>query len=297
MTYPNRKKLTEYPIVTPTLADSVVNIQGNTVKRSTLQSILDLFNVNVPNASTSVKGIAQLSTQAEAELAASGTIGSINDTKIITPTGWRYAWNKALTLAWTFTSKINFSNAVNLRTLSVPLILEQGDLYYITSGFLGTGVYLKTEDLDTAKLITTADSAFEGAPGIIQIATQVETETGVIDNKGITPLKLRQNQFNSASVTATVLNPYIVTLNSIAGNIIIPTGIGCNIVSGTGQVITLNNNKITTTSVIEYTIRGYGKILLQGGYNVTTNQAQINLYNADVSAVTQLNIYFKILNP
>jgi hypothetical protein len=297
MTYPNRKKLTEYPIVTPTLADSLVNIQGNTVKRSTLQSILDLFNVNVPNASTSVKGIAQLATQAEAELAASGTIGSINDTKIITPTGWRYAWNKALTLAWTFTSKINFSKAVNLKTLSVPLVLEQGDLYYITSGFLGTGLYLKSEDGDTARLITTANSAFEGAPGIIQIATQVETETGVIDNKGITPLKLRQNQFNSASVTATVLNPYIVTLNSIAGNIIIPTGIGCNIVSGTGQIITLNNSFLTTTSVIEYTIRGYGKILLQGGYNVTTNQAQINLYNADVSAVTQLNIYFKILNP
>jgi hypothetical protein len=297
MTYPNRKKLTEYPIVTPTLADSLVNIQGNTVKRSTLQSILDLFNVNVPNASTSVKGIARLATQAEAELAASGTIGSIDDAKIITPKGWRYAWNKALTLAWTFTSKINFSKAVNLRTLSVPLILEQGDLYYITSGFLGTGVYLKTEDGDTARLITTADSAFEGAPGIIQIATQVETETGVIDNKGITPLKLRQNQFNSASVTAVIGSPYIVTLNSIAGNIIIPTGIGCNIVSGTGQVITLNNNKITTTSVIEYTIRGYGKILLQGGYNVTTNQAQINLYNADVSAVTQLDIYFKILNP
>ena len=47
MTYPSRKKLTEYPIVTPTLADSVVNIQGNTVKRSTLQSILDLFGAPV----------------------------------------------------------------------------------------------------------------------------------------------------------------------------------------------------------------------------------------------------------
>jgi len=52
MTYPSRKKLTEYPIVTPTLADSVVNIQGNTVKRSTLQSILDLFNVNLPPSPT-----------------------------------------------------------------------------------------------------------------------------------------------------------------------------------------------------------------------------------------------------
>jgi len=48
MTYPSRKKLTEYPIVTPTLADSLVNIQGNTVKRSTLQSILDLFSANSP---------------------------------------------------------------------------------------------------------------------------------------------------------------------------------------------------------------------------------------------------------
>ena len=49
MTYPSRKKLTEYPIVTPTLADSLVNIQGNTVKRSTLQSILALFSANSPS--------------------------------------------------------------------------------------------------------------------------------------------------------------------------------------------------------------------------------------------------------
>jgi hypothetical protein len=50
MTYPSRKKLTEYPIVTPTLGDSAVSIQGNTVKRSTLQSIFNLFSANLPPA-------------------------------------------------------------------------------------------------------------------------------------------------------------------------------------------------------------------------------------------------------
>ena len=47
-----------------------------------------------------------IATQAEAESAASGVLASIDNTKIITPKGWRYAWNKALTLVWTFTNKI-----------------------------------------------------------------------------------------------------------------------------------------------------------------------------------------------
>lgn len=56
MTYPSRKKLTEYPIVTPTLADSAVSIQGNTVKRSTLQSIFNLFSANLPPVPPPVPG-------------------------------------------------------------------------------------------------------------------------------------------------------------------------------------------------------------------------------------------------
>lgn len=63
MTYPSRKKLTEYPIVTPTLADSAVNIQGNTVKRSTLQSILNLFIANSPVPTLSYKIFTGLITQ------------------------------------------------------------------------------------------------------------------------------------------------------------------------------------------------------------------------------------------
>jgi len=63
MTYPSRKKLTEYPIVTPTLADSVVNIQGNTVKRSTLQSILALFSANSPAPTLPYKVFTGLITQ------------------------------------------------------------------------------------------------------------------------------------------------------------------------------------------------------------------------------------------
>ena len=289
MTYPSRKKLTEYPIVTPTLADSAVNIQGNTVKRSTLQSIFNLFSANTPDASTSVKGIAQLATQAEAELSASGTIGSINDTKILTPKGWRYAWNKALTLAWAFAEKISFSKGLNVVSSTVPLV--DGDITFNSTKYNG-----KISG-NVVSFITSDSAATETVQGIAEIATQAETDAGSDDTRFVTPLKLRQNQFNSASVTAVIGNPYTVTLNSIAGNIIIPAGIGCNIVSGTGQTITLNNSFLTTTSVIEYTVRGYGKVLLQGGYNVTTNQAQISLFNADVSSVTQLDIYFKILNP
>ena len=194
MTYPSRKKLTEYPIVTPTLADSVVNIQGNTVKRSTLQSILALFSANATQASSFVKGVAQLANQTEAELAASGTIGSIDDTKIITPTGWRYAWNKALTLAWTFASKIAFRAAINVGTTSgnPPSVTEQGDIYYSNAGLLGAGYYGVIEGVTgDAKLIATNNTSSESALGIIQIATQAEVDAGAIDTKSITPLKLK----------------------------------------------------------------------------------------------------------
>lgn len=297
MTYPQRKKLTDYPIVTPTLSDSLVNIQSNTVKRSTIQSILDLFTINTPLATESVKGLIELSNQTEAEAAASDVLASINNTKTLTPKSWRYAWNKALTLAWTFINKINFLSGVNLSVTSLPVSSAQGDIYYSNDGALGSGFYATSEDYTNAKIITTSDPAAEGAKGIIQIATQNQVDVGADNFTAITPLLLRSAQFNTASVTATNVNPYIVTLNSIAGNIIIPLGIGCNILSGTSQTIVLNNTKLTTTSVIEYTIRGYGKVLLQGGYNVTTNQAQISVFNSDITAVTQLNIYFKILNP
>jgi hypothetical protein len=230
-----------------------------------------------------------IATQAEAESAASGVLASIDNTKIITPKGWRYAWNKALTLAWTFTEKISFSKGLNVVSSTVPLV--DGDITFNSTKYNG-----KISG-NVVSFITSNSAATESVQGIAEIATQAETDAGLDDTGFITPLKLRTNQFNAASVTAVLGNPYIVTLNSIAGNIIIPAGIGCNIVSGTTQTITLNNNKITTTSVIEYTIRGYGKALLQGGYNVTTNQAQISLFNADVSNVLQLDIYFKILNP
>jgi len=237
-----------------------------------------------------------IATQAEAESAASGVLASIDNTKIITPKGWRYAWNKALTLAWTFISKITFTSGINVAAASIPASPIQGDIYYSNDGALGSGYYVSSEDYTNAKIITTFNQATELLKGIAEIATQAEVTTGTDDTRFVTPLKLKTNQFNTASVTAVIATPYAVTLNSIAGNIVIPAGIGCNIVSGTSQVITLNNNKLTTTSVIEYTVRGYGKSILQGGYNVTTNQAQISLFNADVSAVTQLDIYFKILN-
>jgi hypothetical protein len=366
--YPNRKKLTEYPTVTPTLSDSVVNIQSSTVKQSTLQSILNLFNSNLPQATEFVKGAARLATQPEVNagiddskiitplklssfignqlpiasetnkgiielatqtetntgtddtraitplkltnriasesltgiLALSSTVESenagdssvnistLNDTKAVTPKKWRDAWNKVLATVWAFAEKISFSKGINLLSSTVPLV--DGDITFNSNKYSGKIAG------NVVSIITSDSAATESTKGVAEIATQAEVTTGTDDTRFITPLKLRQNQFNSATVTSTAINPFIVTLNSIAGNIIIPTGVGCNIISGTGQLIVLNNTFLTTTSVIEYTIRSYGKMLMQGGYNVTTNQANISVYNADITAVTQLDIYFKILN-
>jgi hypothetical protein len=263
--YPNRKKLTEYPTVTPTLADSVVNIQSSTVKQSTLQSILNLFNNNLPQATEFVKGAARLATQPEVN-------AGIDDSKIITP--------------------LKLSSFIG-NQLPIASETNKGIIELATQTETNTG----TDDTRAITPLKLANRiASETLTGIAEIATQAEVTTGTDDTRFITPLKLRQNQFNSATVTSTAINPFTVTLNSIAGNIIIPTGVGCNIISGTGQLIVLNNTFLTTTSVIEYTIRSYGKMLMQGGYNVSTGQANISVYNADINTVTQLNINFRILN-
>ena len=61
----------------------------------------------VADATESTKGKAELADQTESEDAASnGTVGSIDHTRIITPRGWRWAWDKAKTLAQVFTSSL-----------------------------------------------------------------------------------------------------------------------------------------------------------------------------------------------
>jgi hypothetical protein len=124
--------------------------------------------------------ITRIAGQATAESAATGSpVTSINNISLLTARGWRYAWNKALTLTWTFISKINFAGGVNVEVPSIPVSPTQGDIYYNNSGPLGVGYYVSSEDYTNAKIITTADQyvqATESTIGVAQLSTQAESE-------------------------------------------------------------------------------------------------------------------------
>jgi hypothetical protein len=168
---------------------------GQSTTNSTEPTVIyPLYNSAVYNSATELaKGIAELANQTESEAAASeGTITNIDHTRILTPRGWRWAWNKALTLVWTFTQKITFQKGINMASAVAPSVL--GDIAYnndnifavINSGFV--------------RLINTNDSASESAAGIAELATQTETNTGTDDTRVITPLKLT-NRIASESLT------------------------------------------------------------------------------------------------
>lgn len=82
---------------------------------------------------------------------------------------------------------------------------KKGDYWYVTSDGTVNGVILKVGDVliankdnpnvntttDWVILQTNVDQATETVPGIAEIATQTETNTGTDDTKIVTPLKLK----------------------------------------------------------------------------------------------------------
>lgn len=234
-----------------------------------------------------------IATQAEAESAASGVLASIDNTKIITPKGWRYAWNKALTLVWTFTNKINFGAAVNVATTSgnPPSVTTQGDVYYSNAGLLGAGYYGATEGIvgDT-RFITSNNASSESALGIIQIATQAEVDAGTIDTKSITPLKLKNKVLNTSNAASGTTS---ATLNAINGIISYSTGANPSTLS----YYTLTNSKISASSYVVPTIKvnsAEPAVLLLGGYSISGTQITFYVYNASGSTSGSFKIHFQI---
>lgn len=283
MTYPQRKKLTDYSIVTPTLSDSLVNIQSNTVKRSTIQSILDLFSSTIPQASDTVKGLAELSNQTEAEAAASDVLANIDNTKILTPKGWRWAWDKALTLAWAFTSKITFSKGVNLVSSTFPAV--DGDLVFNSTRYNGRisgGV---------VSLISNADVATETSIGVTLLANDTEMILGANNSKAITPFRLQTRTLNIASNISGLTS---ATLNTINGIITYSSGAA----SSTVSYYTMSNSYINSLSYIVPTIKvnpGESAVLLFGGYSISGSTVTFYVYNASAFTSSDFKIHFQIV--
>jgi hypothetical protein len=237
-------------------------------------------------ATTTTAGVAQLASQAESEAAATAVIGSINNTKITTPRGWRWAWDKAITLAWDITGKFNFKSGINLQSSIVPS--SNGDMVYFSDNFYGQveGVF--------SQIITNKDTASETVKGISEIATQVETDAGSDNTRFVTPLKLQNKIFNDANI---VTGTDTATLNTINGTIDFSTPIA----GGLPKQYTLNNNKITTSSVVLWSIQ-YNNLSDEQVYPLNYNLGS-NIINFWVGITngtdseTSIRINFTILNP
>lgn len=81
------------------------------------------------DASETVKGIAELATQAESETAADATEGNREHTRIMTARGWRWAWNAIKNIAqtiaaeWTF-NDVKLSNQVASAGKKIPMYID-----------------------------------------------------------------------------------------------------------------------------------------------------------------------------
>jgi hypothetical protein len=300
--YPNRKKLTEYPTVTPTLADSVINIQSSTVKQSTLQSVLNLFNGNLPQATEFNMGAALLTSQADAELAATeSVVANIDHTKIITPRGWRWAWNKALTLAWAFAEKISFSKGINLLNSSTPT--ANGDVTFNNTQYYGR------INNSVVTFITNASAASEFDRGVLLLASTTDANNAgdlsinistLNDTKAMTPKKWRQaynnSVFNAANVSIGTSPRFINTTSGVATftNIL---------ASGAASTFILQNTLVTTSSIIQYSVKYENSnqaIPIVSSYSIDPAGGIIrfnvnNIGNQSTNA--DIAIAFTILNP
>lgn len=139
--------------------------------------------------------VTRIAGQATAESAATGSpVTSINNVSLLTARGWRYAWNKALTLAWSFAEKISFSKGLNVVSSTVPL--SDGDVTYNSTRYNG-----KISG-NVVSFITSDSAATETVQGIAEIATQAEVTTGTDDTRFVTPLKLKTSINNTVATTS-----------------------------------------------------------------------------------------------
>lgn len=227
-------------------------------------------------ATESVQGIAEIANQSESEAAASASIGSIDNTRILTPRGWRYAWNKALTLTWTFLSKISFSSGINVSVDGSPT-LSTGDIAYRGVSYDGN------IEGDSVFFLTSANKA-----------SQEVVNGGTNDNDYVTPTRLLNKFFNSANI-ATGSN--VATLNAVNGQVSFTTPVTA---AGPMQY-SLNNDRIQNTSVVFWSIE-YNNLSDEQVYplNYSVSPGNINFWvgltNGTVSD-NLVKINFTILNP
>ena len=158
---------------------------------------------------------------------------------------------------------------------------KKGDYWYVTSDGTVNGVILKVGDVliankdnpnvntttDWVILQTNVDQATETVPGIAEIATQAETNTGTDDTKIVTPLKLKTffdtavggyaANVGNGSSTSFVVTHNLNTLDVLVQVVEISTGdtVYTDVARTTVNAVTVTFNTAPTTNQYRIVIK------------------------------------------
>jgi hypothetical protein len=264
--------------------------------------IYPLYNSAVYNSATELaKGIAELANQSESENAASeATVTDIDHTKILTPRGWRWAWDKALTLAWSFAEKISFLKGINIVSSTTPSV--DGDVTFNSTRYYGKA------SGNVVSFITSNITAEENSVGAISLASQTEAEnagdlsvnvSALNDTKAMTPKKWRQAWskalFNAANVSSGASPRFINATSGVAT-------FTDTLASGAASTFVLQNSLVTTSSIIQYCVKYANSnqaIVVVSSYSIPSDGLiYFNVNNVGNQASNaNISISFTILNP
>jgi hypothetical protein len=101
---------------TPVIVGQTVRALVNTPAQVAGNWAISVGSATTPDASETVKGIAELAIQAESETAADSTLGNRDHTRILSARGFRWAWEVVKNLATTITGAWTFDGANTLIT-------------------------------------------------------------------------------------------------------------------------------------------------------------------------------------
>jgi hypothetical protein len=145
-------------------------------------------NINLAAPGASIDGITMVAN--DRFLAKDQTTGSQNGI---------YIWNGAATPA---TRAVDMSTAAEVE--QAVTTVEEGTSAGSTFRQTAVNVTLDTTTLAFVAFGTSAPAASETTPGIIEIATQAETDTGTDDVRALTPLKLSTWSGRKRKATGTI---------------------------------------------------------------------------------------------
>ena len=300
------------------LTDAVYDITSTGLTVAITTTPTGLFNIEVAQATETQLGGAQIATQAETDNGVLDTVvitplklanrlatetlsglaeiatqvetdAFVDDTKIVTP-------KKLGTL---FTSgaidatKILLNPAINGNTTVQAALLDA--VYDITS----TGLTVGITTTATGKFNLEVTQATEAQLGGAQIATQAETDNGVLDTVVVTPLKLRtttiyKSDFNNKGDILSASGndvPVILPLGANNEYLRVDTTTATGLVWGSIDASTITvSPAINGNSVLQTVLQDAVYDITSTGLTITPTETATGKFNLEVTQATEAQL-------